>query len=181
MYKRQQSDLARSIEVSSPTIKDYIEIANGSYVWRSLNSFERNVKKQIAKMPKGHIRDSGLLHHLLKIASIEQLETHPILGRSFEGFIVEEILKGLESSNFASWSAHHYRTRAKSEIDLIIDNKFGSIPIEVKYSSKIQTKQLKTIKDFIKDHKSPFGLLANNSDSIEIVGERLYQIPATCL
>ena len=62
-----KSDLARSIGVTLPTITDYLDIAAGTFLWRSLPSFEHNITKRIVKMPRGHIRDTGLLHHLLHI------------------------------------------------------------------------------------------------------------------
>ena len=176
-----QSDIARAIEVSAPTVKEYFEIAAGTFIWRSLSSFERNVVKAVSKMPRGLLVDSGLRHQLIKLGSLEQLQIHPQMGVSFESFVIEEILRGLEASMLTGWSAHYYRTRAKSEIDLIIDSKIGAIPIEIKYSSTLRSVNLRTIKDFIKTHNSPFGLLINNGDRIERIGDKLFQIPVRCL
>jgi len=173
-----QSDLAKALEVSSPTIKDYLEIASGTFLWRNLNSYESKASKAVTKMPKGYLRDTGLIHSLLKIPSLEHLQVHPIMGRSFEVFAIEELLRGLHYSDATLYSAHHYRTRAKTEIDLVIDTKFGPVPIEVKYSSKIQPRSVKVLRDFIKEHKSPFGLLINNSETFEPIGNKLYQVPA---
>jgi predicted AAA+ superfamily ATPase len=81
-------DLARSIEISEKTIKEYLDIAEGTFLWRNLLSYEKNVVKKIVKMPKGHLRDTGFLHYLLQIHNINMLYTNPLVGRSFEAFII---------------------------------------------------------------------------------------------
>ncbi len=90
-----KSQLARDLEISESSIRSYLDIASGTFLWRQLNSFEGNKRKTIVRMPRGHLRDSGLLHHLLKLSNLEALYSHPIVGHSFEGFVIEEILKGL--------------------------------------------------------------------------------------
>ena len=109
-----KSDLARSISVTQPTITEYLEIANGTFLWRRLASFEKNINKSIIKMPRGHIRDSGLLHHLLHINSLENLQSDPIAGFSFEAFVIEEILKGLQDAHLRHVDSYYYRTRSGS-------------------------------------------------------------------
>jgi uncharacterized protein len=172
-----QSNTARVLEVSAPTVKDYFDIAAGTFFWRAITSFERNVQKAVVKMPRGHICDSGVLHTLLKIGSLEMLQGHPCMGFSFESFVIEEILRGLESTMLTAWSAHFYRTKAQSEIDLIIDSPNGCIPIEVKYGSTLRRASLSTITKFIKENKCPLGFVINNSERVEQLGENLYQVP----
>jgi len=58
------SDFARTLDVSQPTIKHYFEIAEGTFLWRRLSSFSGSAKKRIVKMPKGHLRDTGLVNYL---------------------------------------------------------------------------------------------------------------------
>jgi len=62
-----KSDLARALEVSEPTVRHYLDIVGGTFLWRPITSFENNLTKNLVKLPKGHFRDSGLLHHLLRI------------------------------------------------------------------------------------------------------------------
>lgn len=172
-----KADLARSLEISQTSIKDYLEIAEGTFLWRMLPSFEKNITKSIIKMPKGYLRDSGLLHFLLKISDIEELHHHPIVGHSFEGFVIEEILKGLEATLLTNWQAYYYRTRAGAEIDLILDGPFGTLPIEIKYGQTIQRKQLNSLTDFVKTHKLPFGLLINQAKEACWLTPEIYQLP----
>lgn len=89
------SDFARSLDVSQPNIKKYMEIADGTFIWRTLNSYTKNSKKNVIKMPKGHFRDSGLLCFLLNIHSVEQLQTHHSFGRIWESFVIEQLLATL--------------------------------------------------------------------------------------
>ncbi len=172
-----RSDLARAVEVSEATIRNYLQIAAGTFIWRSLPSFEKNIIKSVIKMPKGHIRDSGLLHHLLRISDIEQLYQNPIVGCSFEGFVIEEILKGLTATKTTNWQAHYYRTRNGAKTDLILEGNFGLLPIEIKYGNSVQRRQLKTLEDFVKEQQLPFGMVINQSSHVEWLTEQIVQMP----
>lgn len=173
-----KSDLARALEVSEPTITNYLEIVHGTFLWRELPSFENNITKSIVKMPKGHIRDSGLLHHLLRIDNLESLYSDPIVGHSFEGFVAEEILKGLQDIGILNVQPYYYRTRSGAEIDLILEGNFGLLPIEIKHGKTIKRNKLLTLTQFIKDHKLPFGIIVNQSESVEWLTPTIVQIPA---
>lgn len=176
-----KSDLARDIEVSEPTIKEYLSIVEGTYFWRSLPSFETNVRKAVVKMPRGHIRDSGLLHFLLKISDIDQLLSHQAVGRSFESFVIEEIFKGLHATSVTNWQGYYYRTRHGAEIDLILEGPFGLLPIEIKSGLFTPTKQLHVMQEFLEDHQLPLGILINQSTEIQWLTSKIVQIPATWL
>ncbi len=170
-------DVGRALEISEVTVKDYISIAEGTFLWRSLPSFERNIIKSVIKMPKGYIRDTGLLHYLTHIRSLEDLMEDPSVGHSFEAFVIEEILKGLEATFVTNWQPYYYRTKNGAEIDLLLDGPFGVLPIEIKYGSSVTLKQLKSLAEFVNDHQLPFGMVINQSVSIEWVTPQIVQIP----
>jgi uncharacterized protein len=172
-----RSELARALEVNEGTVRDYIKIASGTFLWRELPSFEKDSMKTVIKMPKGHIRDSGLLHYLMRIDSAEQLYRSPMVGHSFEGFVIEEILKGLGSTLVTNWQAHYYRTRAGAEIDLILTGTFGIVPIEIKYGMTTQPRQLIALKNFIQERNLPFGILINQSTECYWLTDKIIQIP----
>ena len=176
-----RKELAQSVEVSEPTIKDYLDIAHGTFVWRNIPSFEKNPNKAVMKMPKGHFRDTGLLHYLLKIRDYEELELHPTYGKSFETFVIEEILKGLEATSLTNWQYYYYRTRNKAEIDLILDGPFGIIPIEVKAGVKLREISLRAMKLFLKELNLPFGIVVNQSSQVEMIHPNIIQIPVSFL
>ncbi len=171
-----KSDIARSIGVTEPTVSDYIHIASGTFLWRALPSFEHNVTKRIVKMPRGHIRDSGLLHHLLHLGSLKQLQASVIAGLSFEGYVIEEILKGLQDAGVQA-DAYYYRTHGGAEIDLILEGNFGLLPIEIKYGSTILGRQLRSMTEFIQDHQLPLGIVINQAEKIEWLTKDIIQIP----
>lgn len=172
-----RSDVARTLEINEKSVREYLKIIEGTFLWRELPSFEKNVIKSIVKMPKGYIRDSGLLHYFLRIETLEELYTHPIVGQSFESFVIEEIIKGLQALNISNWDAYYYRTRKGSEIDLILDGRFGTLPIEIKYGSRVDYKQLNSLEKFIQEHALPFGMVINQSQSIEWLTPNILQIP----
>ncbi|MEK6625895.1 MAG: DUF4143 domain-containing protein [Bdellovibrionota bacterium] len=174
------SQFAKSLDVSSPTIKNYFDIAEGSFLWRKRMAFEKNLGKRLVKMPKGHIRDSGLLCFLMNIFSAEHLENSPQYGNIFESFVVEEIVKTL-NANLISCHHYHYRTSNQAEIDLILEGSFGLIPFEIKSGMTLQRKQLITLKDFIDVYKCPVGFVINNAEKIEKISDKLYQIPISYL
>lgn len=172
-----KSDLGRSIGVTEPTVSDYIDIANGTFIWRSMPSFEQNVTKRVVKMPRGHIRDTGLLHHLLHIGSLKQLQSSVIAGFSFEAFVIEEILKGLQDVRVQT-QAYYYRTHSGAEIDLVLEGNFGILPIEIKYGSTILARQLRSMTAFIQEHHLPFGVVINQADKVEWLTKNIIQVPA---
>ncbi|MEA3362927.1 MAG: ATP-binding protein [Thermodesulfobacteriota bacterium] len=176
-----QSVVARALEISSVTAREYFEILHNTFIWRNLRSFEKNSLKQVQKMPKGFFRDQGLLHYLLKVDEIDRLLVHPSAGTSFESFVIEEIIRGLQCTLKAGIDFNFYRTRDRAEIDLIIDGPFGTIPIEVKLGTKVNQRMLGSLKTFLKETKSQYGILVNNSEKIEIIADNIIQIPAAFL
>ena len=176
-----QSSLARALEISSVTAKEYLEILHHTFVWRNLRSFEKNRLKRVQKMPKGFFRDQGILHHLLKLDDLDRLMVHPQAGASFESFVIEEIIRGFQCTLQAGIDFNFYRTRDKSEIDLIVEGPFGIIPIEIKLGTMLKQKMLSPMKTFLNDTGSRFGILVNNSDKIEMIADNIIQIPAIYL
>jgi predicted AAA+ superfamily ATPase len=172
-----RSDIARALGVSEKSVREYLQIAAGTFLWRQILSYEKSGIKSIVKLPKGHIRDTGLLHYLLHINSLEKLYSHPIVGRSFESFVIEEILKGLSAVQTTNWQAYYYRTRHGVEIDLILSGKFGILPIEIKHGSNPKINQLRHLEDFIETHKLPFGLLINQAEEACWLTKGIFQLP----
>ena len=176
-----KQEIARDIEMSEGTIREYMSIIEGTYIWRNLPSYEKNIRKSVVKMPKGYVRDTGLLHFLLNINNLEELYNHPIIGNSFESFVIEEIVKGIQAKDVYNWQAYYYRTRNNAEIDLILDGPFGVLPIEVKYGQSIKLNELRSLDQFVIEHNLPFGIVVNQANSVEWINPRLIQVPVGCL
>ncbi len=114
------SQLARNLDVDSKTVATYLDLLVDLLLVRRLPPWHANIGKRLVKSPKVYLRDTGLLHTLLQIPTLDALTGHPKLGDSWEGFVIENIaasLQGLARPYF-------YRTAAGAEIDLILD--FGS-------------------------------------------------------
>jgi predicted AAA+ superfamily ATPase len=174
------SDVARSLGVSQPTVRDYFDIADGTFLWRTIPAYTKNTLKRIVKHPKGYFRDSGLLHYLLRIPDLDLLATHPVMGRSWEGLVTEEIIRGLNAIG-AGFDYYYYRTGAGAEVDLVLEGDFGLIPIEIKYTQAVPPKQLRSLKDFVKDHNCRFGLVINNDERAKLYDQKIAGIPFACL
>jgi len=101
-----------------------------------------------------------------------------VAGKSFESFTIEEIIRGFQSTVQTNIDFNFYRTKDKAEIDLIVDGPFGFIPIEIKLGTKINQRMLISLKSFIKDTHSRFGILVNNAARIEVIADDIIQIPA---
>jgi len=176
-----RSELGRSLETSEVTVKEYMDIAHGSYLWRNVPSFEKSVTKSILKMPKGIFRDSGLLHFLQKIRNNDQLMVYPRVGLNFEVFIIEEIIKGLEATMLIGWEYFYYRTRNGAEVDMIIQGDFGVLPIEIKFGLHTDRNQLASLRKFIAENNLPLAIVINNSEEVAMLADGIIQIPVGLL
>lgn len=170
------SEVARSLGVSQPTVRDYFSIANHTFLWRQILPYEKSVKKRITKHPKGYLRDSGLLHYLLRIGDVRQLLSHPCMGFSWESMVIEEFIRGL-SNRGISHDYYYLRTAAGAEIDLILEGKFGTIPIEIKFNRKARHNKLRTLKDFVEQHNLPYGIVIDNGESVRWLTEKIVALP----
>ena len=124
------SKLADSLGVSSHTVRSYIDLLAHTFMLRVLLPDAPNLKKRLVKSPKIYIRDSGILHTLLDIRTHDDLLSHPIMGASFEGFAMENILAFAKN-----YEPSFYRTSAGAEIDLILRRGRRTLAFELKSSS----------------------------------------------
>ncbi len=108
--------LAAAIDISIPTLKKYLTILEQTYMVRLLPPFETNVKKRLIKSPKVYLRDSGILHTLLRIETYDFLLANPVAGSSWEGFVIENII-----SQYDRWRPSFLRTSNGAEIDLVLE------------------------------------------------------------
>lgn len=174
------SKFARSLDISQPTVKHYFEIIEGTFLWRRIPSYQKNVRKRIVKMPKGHIRDTGLINYFLRLQSENDMKAHPQFGQIWEIFITEQIIRHFKN-NLENVEYYYYRTQNQAEIDLIIETDYGLIPIEIKSGSVTTKRQITTLEKFIKEHKCRYGLVINNGDEIYKLSSNIYQLPAIYL
>ncbi len=123
------STLSRNLEIDGRTVTAHLDLLENMLLLRKLQPWHANIGKRLVKSPKLYIRDSGLVHELLGISDSETLLGHPVVGASWEGFIIENLLACAP----ARTEAYFYRTSTGAEIDLILKFRTGkSWAIEIK-------------------------------------------------
>ena len=148
------SKLGANLEVDGKTITHYLDILVELLLVRRLEPWYENVKKRLIKSPRYYIRDSGIVHRLLGITDYDSLLTNPVLGKSWEGFVIENILSILPNDI----ESYYYRTSSGTEIDLVlklsnqerwaIEIKYGIAP-KIKPSFHHAASDIKATKKFI--------------------------------
>ncbi|MGH8849207.1 MAG: ATP-binding protein, partial [Polaromonas sp.] len=125
------ANLARNIGVDVKTAQSYIDLLCALLLVRRLPPWQANIGKRLVKSPKIYVRDSGLVHALLDIETKETLLSHPVVGASWEGFVIENLL-GCAPANV---QGYFYRTSGGAEVDLLLAWPGGELwAIEVKRS-----------------------------------------------
>jgi hypothetical protein len=123
------SKLAGSLGIDGKTARRYLDLLEGLFLIRCLPPWTHNAGKRLVKSAKVYWRDSGILHALAGLPTLEQVLGHPLCGASWEGYCVEQILNRLPKGATAS----HYRTHAGAEVDLVIEQADGRIlAVEIK-------------------------------------------------
>ncbi|MFH1085776.1 MAG: ATP-binding protein [Chloroflexota bacterium] len=121
------AELARSLGVSEPTVRRYLDVLEGLFMVRQLQPFYANLAKRQVKSPKVYFRDSGILHHLLGIRTQDDLLLHPRLGASWEGYAVKETLKAVAPDEAYFWATHN-----GAELDLLLIKDGRRVGVECK-------------------------------------------------
>ncbi|MBI5201023.1 MAG: ATP-binding protein [Elusimicrobia bacterium] len=121
------AELARSLGTSEPTARRYLDLLTGAFVVRQLQPWHENIGKRQVKAPKVYVRDSGLLHALLSVGSLRELEAHPKYGASWEGFALEQAIGAA-----GAWQTYFWATHAGAELDLLLLKKGKRFGFEFK-------------------------------------------------
>ncbi len=126
------SQLGQSLGgASHSTATRYLDVLVDTMMVRRLPPHLPNLGKRLVKSPRVYLRDSGLLHALLGLATVRDLQGHPVAGASWEGFVVEQVAAQLPADARLSF----YRTAVGAEIDLIVEHRARTFAVEVKFSS----------------------------------------------
>lgn len=123
------SAVGNSLGESHTTVRRHLDVLASALVVRVLQPWFENLSKRQVKSPKVYVRDSGLLHALLGIGSQTQLDRHPQLGASWEGFVIEQLLARVRPRE-----AYYWRTQAGAELDLLLMHRGKRWGVEVKYA-----------------------------------------------
>jgi uncharacterized protein len=140
-------EAAGSLGLNVGTVNRYLQLMADAYMIRLLPPWSENLGKRIRKTPKVYLRDSGIAHYLLNIRTEHELLSHPRCGASWEGFVIEQILRHVEDESRASfWGTH-----GGAELDLLLDMGTQRIGFEIKRSDAPGT--TKSMRSAIQDLK----------------------------
>ncbi len=121
------SEIARSLGISIMTVNRYLDIMTGVFMIRQLQPWHANIKKRQVKAPKIYFNDTGILHALLGIQNRSDLLRHPKYGASWEGFVLEEVIRAVEPHEVFFWATHQ-----GAEIDLVFNKGGQMYGVEIK-------------------------------------------------
>jgi predicted AAA+ superfamily ATPase len=140
------SEFARSFGVADTTIRNYLDLLSSALVVRQLAPWHENIKKRQVKAPKVYLKDSGVLHALLNLRSLKDLEGHPKIGASWEGFVLEQVIRRLGASTDECF---FWATHGGAELDLLIVRGRKRLGFEIKRTSspKISPSMRAALKD----------------------------------
>lgn len=123
------AEAARSLGVSEPTARRYLDLLSGLFMVRQLQPWHENLGKRQVKAPKVYVRDSGLLHALLGLGDERAIVSHPKVGASWEGYVIEEVLKRVGRGT----SAYFWATHTGAELDLLLVTGARRHGLEIKF------------------------------------------------
>ncbi len=170
------SELARSLEVSVPTVTSYVDLLQGTFMVRRLQPFHANIEKRLTRSPKLYIRDSGVLHHLAGLRSPADLDTWHLRGRSFEGLVIEELCA---RASLGIPGAEHYfwRTRAGAEVDLLVKDGRRLYPIEIKLGASVTRSAVTGLKQCMADLSLDRGWVVYTGREVRKLGTTIDLLP----
>ena len=166
--------LAEGLGVSGQTIGRYLDLLVDLMLVRRLQPWHENVGKRLVKSPKIYVRDSGLVHALLGLETVENLLGHPVVGGSWEGFCIESLVAAAPTGT----APYFFRTSAGAELDLVLRLPKGEIwAIEIKRTTA--TKVSRGFHIAVDDIKADRKLLVYAGDKDVPAGEDLRAMPPT--
>ncbi|MFP4473402.1 MAG: ATP-binding protein [Candidatus Omnitrophota bacterium] len=121
------SEIARSLGISVMTVKRYVDVLTGVFMIRQVQPWFGNLKKRHVKSPKIYFYDTGILHSLLGIQTMDDLLAHPKYGASWEGFVIDEVIRSIEPHEIYFWATHQ-----GAEIDLVFNKGGQMYGVEIK-------------------------------------------------
>ena len=160
------SALGSSLGVSHHTVLRHLDVLEAIYLVRRLQPYFRNIGKRLTKSPKVYLRDSGLLHHLLNISTANELFNHPSRGASWEGFVIEDVLRRERLIHRFS-QPFFWRTAAGAEIDLLLDRGDERIAIEIKAGRGDDARAVRVLHEALPDVDARRGWIVDQAAGIE--------------
>ena len=164
------SALARDFGMRAGGVGGFLDLLEGAFLWHRMEPYTSNIGKRLVRSPKAWIADSGLLHALLDIAGFDDLDVHPSVGPSFEGWVVQNLLAQAALLDYAP-RFHHWRTHAGAEVDIVLEHGRRLYPIEVKRGTRVHPYDLRGMSSFLESFKdtAPFGVVLYNGPQAQLL------------
>lgn len=170
------SQLAGSLDLAAPSVAHHLDILEGAFMIRRLQPYHANLSKRLTKSPKLYIRDTGLLHHLAGLRAPRELETWPGRGASWEGFVLEELIRRARLRRPGS-SFYFWRTQAGAEADLLIESGRERVVVEIKSGAALKAKSLLGVRQCMRDLKLRAGFVVYRGERLLRVAPGLSAVP----
>lgn len=145
------SQFGQALGIDHKTVQRYIDFLEGAFLIRHLQPYYANLRKRLVKRPRIYLRDSGLLHALMRVHDHDILYSQPWLGQSWEGFIIEQVMSALQMKNH-NVTPYYFRSSDGYEIDLLLDWGTELWAIEIKLTSsppKQEIERLQKVADMV--------------------------------
>jgi len=159
------SVLGSALGVSHHTVRRYIDVLEQTYLVRLLRPYFRNVGKRLTKSPKLFLRDTGLLHHVLNISSLGELDSHPVRGASWETFVLEDLVRREKLRN-PHTQLYFWRTAAGLEADLVFDRGSERVVFEIKTGEGEPVRAGQRLRSAMTDADARRGFLITQADGV---------------
>ncbi|MGC9985702.1 MAG: DUF4143 domain-containing protein [Polyangia bacterium] len=166
------SSLGASLGVSHHTIQRHLDVLERTFLLRRLPPYFRNVGKRLVKSPKAYLRDTGLLHHLLNLTTLDDVAAHPVKGPSWETFVIEEIIRR-EKRAHPHTQFYFWRTSAGAEVDLVLDRGSVRIAVEVKSGRGGRPESVQQLQTAIADLEASSAWIIDEDKGADPIGPRI--------
>lgn len=170
--------LGRDIGLAHTTARRWLEVLRGTHQWLELPAYTRNTVKRVSQRAKGHLWDTGLAAHLMRISSPAAVSGHPAFGALFESLVVGDCLRQLQGEQTVP-TAWHYRRHSGAEVDLVLERDGRVFPIEVKATANPTPRDADSIAAF-QEEAGPagaLGVVVHAGDRVMRLNERCLAIP----
>jgi predicted AAA+ superfamily ATPase len=141
------SQLGRELGVTPQTAARWLATLTATYQWTEIPPYHGNTIKRISKRPKGYFVDTGLAAWLQRISSPEALAGHPLQGALFETHVTQDILRSAQLLQTPP-RAHHWRSHAGAEVDLVLERDGQFVPVEIKSKTRVTAGDARGIRAF---------------------------------
>ena len=162
------SSFGASLGVSHHTIARHLDILEQTFLIRRLPPYFRNVGKRLVKAPKVYLRDSGLLHHLLNLGTLDEVRNHPVHGASWETFVLEDIIRR-EKLAHPQAQFFFWRTADGAEIDLVIERGAARVAVEIKAGRGDKVHAARVMERAMSDVGAKTGWIVDQADGTDVL------------